>query len=60
MDLTELFCDVDDFVKNFSQISPKEIDNEFKKYHRAFKLSKSEIIVICITFHHRAVPYKYF
>ena len=30
MDLTELFCDVDDFVKNFNQNSPKEINYEFK------------------------------
>lgn len=50
-DLTALFCDVDDFVKNHTLNSAKQIENKCKKYYRASKLSESEIMTICIMFH---------
>ena len=51
MDLTELFCDVDDFVKRYQQESSKRIEYKFKKYNRKPKLSESEVMTICILFH---------
>lgn len=51
MDLTTLFCDVDDFVSYFKKESITKIEHTCKKYYRAPKLSESEIMTICILFH---------
>jgi len=63
MDLTELFCDVDDFVKLHQHNSPKQIKNSEnkKKYFRSSKLSNSEIITIIIAYHQSGYKnFKYF
>lgn len=55
MDLTELFCDVDDFCQNHRLIYPniecykKQLSNS--KSLNTAKLSKSEIMTICIVYH---------
>lgn len=50
MDLTELFCDVDDFVK--LQINNRITDNKNNSnYFRPKKLSDSEIMTIVIAYH---------
>jgi len=55
MDLTVLFCDVDDFVKQNASLIPKKLDcaeGAKRKYSpRERKLSSSEIMTICIAFH---------
>ena len=47
MDLTELFCNVDDFVK----LNVKKMLTNNKKYFRLSKLSESEIMTISIAYH---------
>lgn len=47
MDLTELFSDVDDFVK----LNAKKMLTNNKKYFRSSKLSESEIMTIFIPYH---------
>ena len=53
MDLTELFCDVDDFVQSKQHNGPKQINHNKDKnnYFRSNKLSNSEIITIAIAYH---------
>lgn len=53
MDLTALFCDVDDFVKQNLSLLPKKLGSEEKRNYksRARKLSSSEVMTICIAFH---------
>lgn len=53
MDLTALFCDVDDFVKQNTSLIPKKLGSEGKRGYkpRARKLSNSEVMTICIAFH---------
>lgn len=55
MDLTVLFCDVDDFVKQNTSLTTKKLgstESEKRKYSpRECKLSSSEIMTICIAFH---------
>ena len=53
MDLTELFCDVDDFVQLNQNNSPKQINHNKDKnnYFRSNKLSDSEIMAIIIAYH---------
>ena len=47
MDLTELFCDVDDFVK----LNTKKMLTNNKKFSKPSKLSESEIMTISIAYH---------
>lgn len=49
MDLTQLFCDVDDFV-NQHHANYKQIENVNNK-KREYTLSDSEIMTICIAYH---------
>jgi hypothetical protein len=51
MDLTGLFCNVDDFVNQ--QSTAKSLSITDNRIHRArkFKLSDSEIMTICIAYH---------
>ena len=53
MDLTKLFCDVDDFIqKNSSMKENKLTSGDKRKYKlRARKLCSSEVMTICIAFH---------
>jgi hypothetical protein len=55
MDITTLFCDVDDFLKQSSSLLNKKLTNDNppkRKYApRERKLSKSEVMTICILFH---------
>lgn len=53
MDLTALFCDVDDFVKLNSSLTTKKLISEDKRSYkpRLCKLSASEVMTICIAFH---------
>jgi hypothetical protein len=55
MDLTVLFCDVDDFVKQNASLTTKKLgstESEKRKYSpRECKLSNSEIMTISIAFH---------
>ena len=53
MDLTELFCDVDDFVQLNPNNRPKQISHNKEKnnYFRSNKLSDSEITTIVIAYH---------
>lgn len=55
MDLTQLFCNVDDFVKLNSSLLTKKLEanNTGKRRYkpRACKLSSSEVMTICIAFH---------
>jgi hypothetical protein len=51
MDLTQLFCDVDDFVKQHNSSTNLKIEDSKSKKPRACKLSDSEIITICIAYH---------
>ena len=51
MDLTTLFCDVDDFVKKNKTNSPSQLEEKSNKYSRPSALSESEIMTICIAFH---------
>ena len=53
MDLTALFCDVDDFVKKNTSLATKKLGSETKRAYktRAGKLSGSEVMTICIAFH---------
>ena len=53
MDLTQLFCDVDDFVKKYKINSANKIDEgkKTRNYFRACKLSESEVMTICIYYH---------
>lgn len=52
--ITEIFCLIDDFTKEFDQIIAKSSiseDNSKKKRNRKSKLSQSEVITILITYH---------
>jgi len=52
--ITEIFCIVDDFCKEFNQTVEKHsIDHDCtkKRRNRTFKLSDSEVITILIRFH---------
>lgn len=53
MDLTALFCDVDDFVKQNISLLPKKLNADGKRKYksRVRKLSSSEVMTICIAFH---------
>ena len=52
MDLTQLYCDVDDFMKKNHDLTTKKISNNKRSYTpRPSKLSKSEVMTICIAFH---------
>lgn len=55
MDFTQLFCDVDDFLKQNSSLVTKQIGSEESKKRpyksRGSKLSPSEVMTICIAFH---------
>jgi len=55
MDLTVLFCDVDDFVKKNASLAARKLsltEGKKRKYSpRECKLSCSEIMTICIAFH---------
>lgn len=53
MDLTELFCDVDDFIQLNKNNSLKQINCNKNKnnYFRHSKLSSSEIVTIVIAYH---------
>ena len=53
MDLTELFCDADDFVKQQSNnTNYKQIEDGSKiRKTRQFTLTDSEIMTICIAYH---------
>lgn len=54
MDLTKIFVDVDDFMKNYLCSAPKKLTlNKTQKIsrNRACRLSNSEVMTICITFH---------
>lgn len=55
MDLTQLFCHVDDFVKEKSSLLTKKLNgNQIPKRaytSRKSKLSNSEVMTICIAFH---------
>lgn len=50
MDLTELFCDVDDFVKLQNNNRLEENENN-RNYFRPNKLSDSEVMTISIAYH---------
>ena len=54
MDLTVLFCDVDEFVNEYVRIASEKIEYKPKKYTRSCSLSDSEIMTICILFHQSA------
>ena len=52
--ITEIFCLIDDFNKEFDQIITENSiseDNNRKKRNRKSKLSQSEVITILITYH---------
>lgn len=55
MDFTALYCNVDDFVKNYEKISlpPKisYLSNKARYAKRKYKLSYSEVMTICIAYH---------
>jgi hypothetical protein len=52
MDLTQLYCDVDDFIRNNPSMVMKKISNNKRRYTpRSSKLSRSEVMTICIAFH---------
>lgn len=54
MDLTRLFCEVDDFIKNNADLYQESIDSEPDKRSykaRDTKLSDSEVMTLCIAFH---------
>jgi len=51
MDLTQLFCDVDDFVKQYDSMNNLKIEDSKLKKPRDCRLSESEIITICIAYH---------
>lgn len=53
MNLTELFCDVDDFVKDIRKHEDEviKISNNSRNYYRKSQLSSSEIMTICIHYH---------
>lgn len=54
MDFTALYCNVDDFVKNYQKISlPSKVvclPNKIKYKQRKCKLSPSEVMTICIAY----------
>jgi hypothetical protein len=59
MNLLELYCHVDEFVKSFLPEWKKHLlDKNKKKRNRASRLSPSEIITILIHFHQS--PYRNF
>lgn len=50
----EIFCMVDDFLKEFDQVIDKHrlmAENTAKKRNRAFRMSDSEVLTILILFH---------
>ena len=55
MDFTALYCDVDDFFKNYQKISSPSkntyLSNKRKYKKRKGKLSCSEVMTICIAYH---------
>lgn len=51
MDLTQLFCDVDDFVKQHNQVTNSRINDSRIRRPRACRLSTSEVMTICIAYH---------
>ena len=52
MDLTQLYCDVDDFMKNNPGLTTKKITDDKRRYTpRTSKLSDSEVMTISIAFH---------
>ena len=55
MDFTALYCNVDDFIKNYKKISLPSIticlSNKRKYKKRKSKLSCSEVMTICIAYH---------
>jgi hypothetical protein len=52
MNLTELFCNVDDFVQKYKNSEFRQINKYAKRaYFRPFRMSDSEILTICIFYH---------
>jgi len=51
MNLTEIFCDIDDFFKNFTLQWNKRLINNNSKRNRKTALSESEIMTILVYFH---------
>jgi hypothetical protein len=51
MDLTELFCNVDDFVNQQSKGTTLPLTDSKRHRIRNFKLSDSEIMTLCIAYH---------
>lgn len=52
--IIEIFCNLDDFIKEFDQVLTKHsIPNtsQIKKRNRKFKMSKSEVMTILVIFH---------
>jgi hypothetical protein len=51
MDLTDLFCNVDDFVKNQPRKQQVKIGNQVQQSRNKRTLDESEVMTICIAFH---------
>lgn len=51
MDLTKLFCDVDDFVKQYNRTTNLQIEDSKHKRTIDCRLTDSEIMTICIAYH---------
>ena len=51
MDLTDLFCDIDDFVKHQPRKQQVKIGNQGQQSRYKRSLDESEIMTICIAFH---------
>lgn len=51
MDLTTLFCNVDDFVNEHNKKAPKKFDEGVLKIKRPRTITDSEVMTICILFH---------
>lgn len=61
MDLTRLFCEIDDFCCHFSVYYEQHLLNEGQKQRRRpTRLSLSEMMTIVIYYHHRAGGYRDF
>ncbi len=61
MDLTRLFCDIDDFCNRFSIYYDQYLlESGQMKRHRSSSLSLSEMMTIIIYYHHQAGGYRNF
>jgi cytoskeletal protein RodZ len=51
MEILPLFCEIDDFCRNFEQLSQNKALSDGKRRNRRTRLSQPEVLPILVMFH---------